>query len=551
MLQPHVNYNSQQPVAAGYDHDAIAALLRKQLGPSVLRLIPQSDKYVKYASDPVAFGTEVLGDRYTPDVIKLMESVRDYPVTVACSANATGKTHAAARIAVWFYKCFPQSQVYTAAAPPCETNLKKILWGQIGDIFSKNETLFKNDTFNSLEISRSPLEKIIGVSIPSTGLESQREAKFAGKHAPNLLFIIDEGDAVPDECYRGIESCTSGGHMRVLIMFNPRHASGAAYRMIRDNRCNVVQMSAFSHPNVISGVDLFKGAVSREVTTRRINEWCSPLLDSDTGSGLDTFELPEFLVDSVAHRQDGTAYPPLQAGSYAIDVPAFSYMVLGRYPGQSVNQLISREWVNAARARYDKYVLDHGHNPPADILPIMGADCAGEGDDSNVVCFRYGGFTAPLHRWSGVDPYVSANRMSELYHKYNAIQANVDATGLGAGVAPRMVDLKCNAYGIWVAGSPPYAVPEGNFKNIRALLCWKAREFLRSDPSAMLPPDEFLCEELLAAQYEIKGGFIAIDSSEVIKSKIKRSWDRAVSFFMTFADVQSINCPIDISRCAR
>lgn len=36
-----------------------------------------------------------------------------------------------------------KSQVYTAAAPP-ESNLKKLLWGEIGSIVEKHPDLFKN-----------------------------------------------------------------------------------------------------------------------------------------------------------------------------------------------------------------------------------------------------------------------------------------------------------------------------------------------------------------------------------------------------------------------
>ncbi len=84
----------------------------------------------EYQDDPVGFGEKVLGETYTDEVRAMMESVRDNPITVAKSSNATGKTHGAARVAVWWYKTFPDSQVYTAAAPP-ESNLKKLLWGEI------------------------------------------------------------------------------------------------------------------------------------------------------------------------------------------------------------------------------------------------------------------------------------------------------------------------------------------------------------------------------------------------------------------------------------
>ena len=44
-----------------------------------------------YQDDPVGFGRDVLHEDFTPDVMRVMESVRDNPVTIARSANATGK----------------------------------------------------------------------------------------------------------------------------------------------------------------------------------------------------------------------------------------------------------------------------------------------------------------------------------------------------------------------------------------------------------------------------------------------------------------------------
>ena len=191
-----------------------------------------------YQQDPVGFGEKILGETYTEEIRRLMESVRDHPSTIAKSANAVGKTHGAARVAIWFYKCFPSSQVYTAAAPP-ESNLKKLLWGEIGAICEKHPKLFEPDIITTLHVQRSAQSFLTGVTIPSSGTATQREAKFSGKHAPHLLFILDEGDAIPDEVYRGIESCMSGGHARLLIMFNPRAELGEAYRMERDGRASV------------------------------------------------------------------------------------------------------------------------------------------------------------------------------------------------------------------------------------------------------------------------------------------------------------------------
>ena len=493
-----------------------------------------SSGFGEYQDDPVGFAEKVLNETLTDDVKALMKSVREHPVTIAQSANATGKTHAAARIAVWWYKTHKESQVYTAAAPP-ESNLKKLLWGEIGGTVENHPDLFKSDTTTNLHIARSAQSFLTGVTIPMSGTEAQREAKFSGKHSPHLLFILDEGDAIPDEVYRGIESCMSGGHARLLVMFNPRAEVGEAYRMIRDGRANVVKLSAFNHPNVVTGRDEIPGAVTRETTIRRINEWCRPIAD---GEQIDSqcFPLPAFLEGQIARSQSGHEYPSLQPGYYKIMEPAFSYMVLGRYPAQGNTQLISREWISKARVRWDSYVVQHGEVPPQHTSAVMGQDIGEFGSDANVACFRYGGFVERLIPWGGVDTIITGERAISEYKGRSVSVANIDATGIGAGVAPHMQRAGCSAIPIKVASSPTQNTELGEFQILRDQLWWACREWLRTDPGSMLPPDELLVEELAIPTYEVVNGKVRVMKKDTMRELLKRSPDRADALCLTFAE---------------
>lgn len=488
--------------------------------------------FQEYQDDPVGFGQDVLGEVFTDEVRTLMNSVRDYPITVARSANATGKTHAAGRIGIWFYKVFPDAQVYTSAAPP-ESNLKRLLWGEIGGTVAKHSKLFASDSIRSLFIGRSARSFISGVTIPASGTEAQREAKFSGKHAPYLLFIIDEGDAVPDDVYRGIESCMSGGHARLLIMFNPRHQSGEVHQMERDGRANVVKLSAFNHPNVVMGDDRIPGAVTRETTIRRINQWCRPVVNGEVADG-SCFELPAYLVGLTARSQSGEEYLPLQPGFYKIMDPAFSYMVLGEYPAQGSQQLISREWIAQARSRWDVYVSQHGEIPPVGAYATAGLDVGEFGTDSNVLCFRYGGFVERLIPWSGLDTMETSDRAVNEYRPRKVSAVNVDATGVGAGVAPAMQRQGCTSIPVKVASSPTQKTEQGEFQILRDQLWWSCREWLRTDSGAMLPPDELLIEELQTPTYEIHRGKIRVMKKDTMREILKRSPDRADSLCLTF-----------------
>jgi hypothetical protein len=511
-----------------------------------IKVQQRQDLYIRYQDDPILFCSEELGVTFTEDVKQLLYSVRDNPVTIARSANAVGKTHAAAHAAIWFYKCFPGAQVYTTAAPPLE-NLRRLLWGEINSCVEKSKDgIFKYDHVKNLEIRQNAKSFITGVAIPQSGSSEEREAKFSGKHAPYLFFIVDEADAVPEEVFRGIESCMSGGMVRLLMMFNPRGKAGPVYIKERDNLAKVVQLSAFTHPNVVQNKNLIPGAVDRQKTVERINKWCRPLVEGEKASEM-TFLLPDFLVGATALSSNGTVYPPLKSGIYRIEDPAFFYMVLGEYPAMSERQLISDEWLTRARRNWDAYVMENGLIPPP-MKPKMGLDVAEYGPDDNIAYFRYGSYVAKPVNWNGIDVDATALRAYQLYHEFNCEIAYIDANGYGANVAPRMVrkDRFERPYALDRIKAVPVKASEkpslmiktemGQFRWIRDQLYWALREWLRTDENAMLPPDELLLQELRTPKYEVKNdGNIHITDKETLRELLRRSPDRMEALALTFA----------------
>ena len=316
-------------------------------------------------------------------------------------------------------------------------------------------------------------------------------------------------------------------------MFNPRAEQGHVYRLERDGRAKIVELSAFSHPNVLSGKNEIPGAVDRETTVRRINQWCRPLNSNEQADNT-CFILPAFLEGCTAHDQAGRPFPPLKAGQYKVIEPAFSYMVLGRYPAQGSTQLISREWLDKARSRWDAYVTEHGELPPAGTQAVMGLDVGEFGTDANVACFRYGGFVEQLISWSGVDTLVTGNRAAAEFKSRAVRFCNVDATRVGSGVAPQMKAEGCRANAVKVASNPTERTELGEFRNLRAQLWWGCREWLRTDTGAMLPPDDTLLEELAIPTYEVINGKVEVMRKPTMRELLKRSPDRADALCLTF-----------------
>lgn len=490
--------------------------------------------YSKYFANAAGFIEEVLGELLTEDLRAICESIVKNDVTIAQSGNGTGKSWIAARLAIWFFCCRTGPQVYCAAAPP-QTNLENILWAEISSVANKKPELLKDSESKQLKITRKPLEFIAGVSIPASGNDATKQARFSGKHAPSLLFLVDEGDAVPDPVFNGIETCLSGGFLRTLVTFNPRQRLGHVYRTIKEGRANIIKLSAFSHPNVVTGDDVIPGAVSRAVTLRRISQWTRPLADGEAKDKR-CFELPEYLEGCIPLDQKKRELPALVPGWYRIIEHQFSHVVLGEYPAQSDSQLISEEWIDQARSRYDMYTAKHGAHVP-DVRCTCGLDIADMGKDSSVLTKKFGNFVHPLVVWSKQDVIEVGDLV-----KHNLDDSNIsdisaiycDGTGVGIGVAP-YITRQYNLPGVkvMVASSSTEETELGAFGLLLDQLMWEVREWLRLD-LAMLPPDPELIEELLAFEYEIKNGKVKVSSSDKINELLKRSPDRARSLMLTF-----------------
>lgn len=515
---------------------------------------PLSGVMPQYADDPVGFGEKVLSHKYPDQIKEVMESVRDNKITIVQSCNAPGKSYSAVDLCLWWYKRAYNSQVYVTAAPP-EDNLKNIIWGKISAATYRSPEIFADDKVRELLIERPPgkyepqddMDRIAGLRIPTQGNRHERVAKFSGKHAHNLLFIVDEGDGVPDEVYEGIETCMSGGNARLLILFNPKAKRGFVYRTIRDGLAKVIRLNAFDQPNVVDGRDTYPGAVNREITAERVNKFCR-YSEGDYETSSEYFKLPDFMVGYEATKADGSKYPPLKAGYYYVQDPVFFYLVLGIYPPRDENQLISQEWINAARERWDAYVAMNGKKRPDETIGVAGLDVAELGKDKSTLCFRYGYFLERFKSWGGVDVLVTGDKATDFCQGAGVAFCSIDGNGFGAGVAPHMRRLGFKAYGYKTQERPTESCDMGDFRKLRDQLFWAVREWLKNDPFSMIPPEKELIEEMLVTTYTVESGKIVVMSKKAMKELLKRSPDKFDSLALTFAKKPQLDGGMDNAK---
>jgi hypothetical protein len=144
------------------------------------------------------------------------------------------------------------------------------------------------------------------------------------------------------------------------------------------------------------------------------------------------------------------------------------------------------------------------------LLPVprivMGVDVAEMGLDSTVVTIAKT-FEGKLELldvvwWDKKDTMVTSGKVDELANKWKPSVINVDATGVGSGVASRLQELGWNARGIKVGSSPTNERFKVRFSNLKAQYFWKMRDMFEQGLIKIVSKGKLL-EQLALMRYEV------------------------------------------------
>jgi hypothetical protein len=501
--------------------------------------------YDHYREDPVGFARDILHiHTLTGDQVSLMESVVDYKKTVVESATTVGKTFVLAIICLWFYKTGGDDvKVYSCAAPP-EDNLRHLLWGEIYALVNRNPGVFKDDHITSSMYIGRGKSHIKGVLIPKSSSDEMLQTTFSGKHAARILFVADEADNIPDPVFRGIDGCLSGGHARLVACLNPKRREGEAYRLTREHKARHLHMSAFSHPNVITGKSIIPGGVSRESVVTGINEWAEWIPEEKVEKESERFfQLPEYLVEATAIAGNGREYIPLRAGWYRIIDPMLATTVLGIYPPDAGGSAIRQEWLDQAASLWMSILaMNSGEiKPPVDTRPNMGYDVSGEGVDSHSLATRYQTWLAPLESWNDANPDESFLRVAKKARDANVALLAIDITGVGAAGPSRIanIDAKLPVVGVHFAETSSGYSEFGAFKYVKDEATWLLREDLRQGKLAIPPEDHSfeakrLHEALRKVAFFKNGNFLVTKDKTKMTKELGYSPDELEAVILTY-----------------
>ncbi len=444
--------------------------------------------------DPARYARGILKHDVWGTQARILRSVAENPRTAVKACHASGKTFCAAEAAMWWITRYPDGMVITTA--PTWTQVKDLLWGEMHKAILGAEIDYPEP--NQTEIRLGPGRYAMGLS-------TDQGVRFQGFHG-TVLIIMDEAPGVRPDIWEAIEGIRAGGKVHVLALGNPTVSSGPFYDAFSTQRTGweTVTISAFDTPN-LAGLTLE-----------------------------DLLALPEEELDDnprpylVTRRWVKEKYFEWGPGH-----PLWEARVMGRFPPQSEDALVSLSWLEASREK-----------PPVHTTGTLkaGLDVAGPGEDETVLVIRDADSVVDMRSWKNADPrgdVVDALRP----YKLRLETVNVDSVGIGYYMARHLRD----------AGFPVRDVNAGErssrperYANVKAEGYWALRMRVEAGEIRGLI-DETAVSQLAGLRYEHNArGQIVIESKEQARKRGVKSPDRAEALMLAFYERPYAEIPDDL-----
>lgn len=441
--------------------------------------------------DPVLFDRHLLGGDPWPVQESILRAIAVERARVAVKAcHASGKTHGAARAALWFLTRYPDGIVITTA--PTWPQVEKLLWGEIRAAVRGARIRYPDPLTTELKLSDGNY---------ALGLSTNEGIRFQGFHAPHVLMILDEAPGVRPDIWEAIEGVRAGGDVRVLAIGNPTIIGGPFYDAFTRERSSwtVRTISAFDTPN-LAGIAL-EDLKTWDREDARLFQNVRPYLTTRTW-------VREKWDDWGRHGH-----------------PMWDARVVANFPAQAEDALIWLTWIEAARVRE----LDS-----AVPKKTAGIDVAGPGEDETVLTIRQGRRVLEEHPWPEKDPRGKIlARLRDAGGPEAFDLVTVDSAGIGYYLALHIQDA---GYRVQFCNVGEASTDAERFKNLKAELYWGLRMRFEDGDVDARAVSERTAEQLATLKWSSNArGQTEIMTKEKMRDEGIPSPDRAEALMLAFA----------------
>ena len=439
------------------------------------------------APTPLQFAKDVLGVELWPKQEEVLNSLVEHRRVAVKSGNGLGKGFCAAVALLWFIHSHKDSAIALSTAPTFR-QVRHILWRQVHRLYRANSELLGGKMLDTRwEISDDHY---------AMGLSAENADQFQGFHSPNMLIVVDEAEGVSDEIYEAIEAVMTAADPLLLLIGNPTTVSGAFRRAFYEERqlYDTITISALDSPNVQAGKTVVPGLTSSRWVEERKETWGE-------------------------------------------DNPIYRARVLGEFPDQAEDTLISLSDIEAAAQRW---AAGNQAESVADVeMPgevVLAVDVARFGSDRSVILRREGDRVMEIRTFRDMDTMQLAGWVAAAIRETSPERICVDEIGVGAGVVDRLKEQGHPVQGINVARR---AQQERLFSNVRAEGYWRLKELFASGEIA-IPNDHQLMGELAALRYSFDSqGRVLMESKDAMRQRGLPSPDKADALMLAF--LESVN----------
>jgi hypothetical protein len=443
-------------------------------------LLARLDFVAAEAWDPVDWIEDRLGAAMWSRQREIAASIAEHPRTAVQASHSIGKSWLGARLAAAWIDSHPLGDAFVFSTAPSQAQIEAILWRELRRAHDAGDLPGR--------LTRGVHPKwFVGDELVALGRKSQdmanaeeAAASLQGIHARFFLGIVDEAAGVAPWVFDAVDAMATNEHARILAIGNPTDPeSRFAQVCAPGSGWNVIEVSAFDTPAFTGEdvpADLLEQLVSPAWVERMREQW-----------------------------GEGSA--------------RWISRVLGQFPDEADDTLISRAWVKAAQERS---LPAEGPGTPG----AYGCDIARAGGDETIVYLNRGGVARLVHRSQGHELMATTGAIVGLLRDgWAGWPAIVDATGIGAGVYDRLREQGLQAIG-FVASERAHR-PD-RFINRRAEVFWALREAMREGLIDLDPADLELAKQLRAIRFfETSRGLIQIERKDETKRRLGQSPDRA------------------------
>lgn len=488
------------------------------------RKLEQAARQKVYFDNPAIWADEVLRKKGADQGIflwskqkEIAQSLVDNSYTAVKSCHGAGKSMSAAVFVCWFVttrlaEFGNPNDVFVITTAPTYSQVHLVLWEEIrkfhalgklpGYITSQDEWKINHDG------------RIIDLAVGRKPADTDANG-FQGKHAFNLMIVLDEANGIPETLFTGAMSMLTGdmSRQKMLAIGNPDDPNSLfGQQDFKDRRAAA---DARVKANGEEGLtDHERNELIRKAQTWnwvQIKAWDTPNFTDER------FTTPDVVLKSVLAKE----WVDRARAQWAEDDPRWISKIEAEFPSESSDSFFNRNLIEQAKANAPDPMWEQEVN-------FLGVDLSRYGKDRSVMAHNLNGVVTIADEWSKSDAVASARRIHEKALELHVTQVRVDEGNIGGAVIDFLRTMMGYNYRVVVMNSSHSSPDLMRWRNARAFWYDNLKESMMLN-RIQIPTKKELEDELSAIRYKIhkSGSLLMEDKDEIAKRLNGKSTDFA------------------------